>query len=89
MDVLKIGDEEDTSHKMREESSDDVRICRPLGGGKIPHVAGRVCDERTVRVFPEGTGSSDTASQLETHIAKARWRSLHIRQRAPVLSDAK
>jgi len=56
MEVLKMGVDEEISHKIRVESRELVRTCRPSGGGKRPAVQGRVWDERTATVFPKGTG---------------------------------
>ena len=109
MDDLKIGVEDEISQRMRVESSDVVRSCRPRGGGNRPQVVARVWAERTVRVFPEGTGISsvylglglrqvrmfptheDSRSgyiAVSTHIARARWKSLHIPQRERFPLDA-
>jgi hypothetical protein len=49
------GVEVDISQRIRVESREVVRSCRPLGGGKRPEVEDRVWEERTVRVLPDGT----------------------------------
>ena len=41
MDDLKIGVEDEISQRMRVESSDVVRSCRPRGGGNRPQVVAR------------------------------------------------
>ena len=56
MDALNIDVEEEISQSISVESSDVVSRCRPSGGGKRPAVQGNVCEDRTVRVLPAGTG---------------------------------
>jgi len=66
MDALKTGVEEEISHKMREESREVVRSWRPRGGGNRPAVQARVCEERTVRVFPDGTADRHYEGMTQT-----------------------